>query len=136
CDAGSGSPSRVSGAIRLPGMTPATYGRGGEGASISWLTVPSPIGRILVAATGRGLCFVEVGSSDEVLVAALTREFPRADIGDAPSASLAPLARAAEAVASATPVPQDIPTDIRGTGCHWRVWRAVTHITRGRSRAS
>ena len=33
-EAGFGSPSRVYDAIRLPGMTPATYGRGGCGSDI------------------------------------------------------------------------------------------------------
>ena len=134
-DAGYGSPSRVYGAIQLQGMTPATYGRGGAGAAISWTTVASPVGRILVAATSRGLCFVEVGSSDEALIKALRDEFPQAEIGDAPSSSLAPLARAALAVASATAVPSNIPTDIRGTAFQWRVWRALTRIPRGETRS-
>ena len=47
-DSGYGSPSRVYEAIRLPGMTPATYGRGGQGASIGWTSyshtgVPVPV---------------------------------------------------------------------------------------------
>ena len=134
-DAGYGSSSRVYGAIRLPGMTPATYGRGGAGASIDWLTVASPVGRILVASTARGLCFVEVGSSDEVLVAALRQEFPHAEIASAPSSALTSLARAAEAVASATDVPPQIPLDIRGTAFQWRVWRALTKIPRGETRS-
>ncbi len=41
-EAGFGSPSRVYDAIRLPGMTPATYGRGGRGAHIRWQTTASP----------------------------------------------------------------------------------------------
>jgi len=51
--AGFGSPSRVYDAIRLPGMTPATYGRGGKGANIRWLTGASPLGQVMVAATRR-----------------------------------------------------------------------------------
>jgi methylphosphotriester-DNA--protein-cysteine methyltransferase len=37
-EAGFGSASRAYEAIRLPGMTPATYGRGGAGAAIGWAT--------------------------------------------------------------------------------------------------
>jgi len=47
---------RVYDAIRLPGMTPATYGRGGKGAHIRWMSGDSPVGRVMVAATERGLC--------------------------------------------------------------------------------
>src|SRR5438552_1280364 len=79
-EAGYGSPSRVYDAIRLPGMTPATYGRGGKGARIRWLSAMSSLGQILVASTERGLCFVQVGESDDALAAELRREFPHAAI--------------------------------------------------------
>src|SRR5438094_1728443 len=75
-ESGYGSPSRVYEAIRLPGMTPATYGRGGKGARIRWMSGDASIGRILVAATDRGLCFVQVGQSDRMLVSLLREEFP------------------------------------------------------------
>jgi AraC family transcriptional regulator of adaptative response/methylated-DNA-[protein]-cysteine methyltransferase len=134
-EAGYGSPSRVYEAIRLPGMTPATYGRGGKGAHIRWTTTDSSVGRIMVAATRRGLCFVEVGDSDRTLLAGLRREFPEADIDDHAATLLAPLARAARAVAEAQPVPPDLPVDIRGTAFQWRVWRALTRIPRGQTRS-
>jgi AraC family transcriptional regulator, regulatory protein of adaptative response / methylated-DNA-[protein]-cysteine methyltransferase len=133
--AGYGSPSRVYGSIRLPGMTPATYGRGGRGAAIRWLTTSSPVGRILVAATARGLCAVRVGSSDDELRRSLSEEFPLAEIDERPSASLVPLAHAARAVAEAKPVPADLPLDIRGTAFQWRVWRALTRIPVGQTRS-
>jgi AraC family transcriptional regulator, regulatory protein of adaptative response / methylated-DNA-[protein]-cysteine methyltransferase len=134
-EAGYGSPSRVYGSIHLPGMTPATYGRGGRGAAIRWLTTASPVGRILVAATARGLCAVRVGSNDEDLRKSLRDEFPLAEIDTRPSASLAPLANAARAVAEARPVPADLPLDIRGTAFQWRVWRALTRIPAGQTRS-
>lgn len=133
-DAGYGSPSRLYGAIRLPGMQPATYGRGGLGASIDWTTVSTPLGFVLVAATPKGLCFVEVGGSVPALVAALKAEFPAASISPGPSASLKPLAEAAHAVALAKDVSADLPVDIRGTAFQWRVWRALTSIPRGETR--
>jgi AraC family transcriptional regulator of adaptative response/methylated-DNA-[protein]-cysteine methyltransferase len=133
-EAGFGSSSRMYGAIRLPGMQPATYGRGGEGARIEWTTVASPLGLILVAATEKGLCFVEVGESVESLVRALKQEFPRADVTGRPSKALDALAAAARAVAIATDVPESIPIDIRGTAFQWRVWRALTRIPRGETR--
>jgi AraC family transcriptional regulator of adaptative response/methylated-DNA-[protein]-cysteine methyltransferase len=133
-EAGFGSPSRMYGAIRLPGMQPATYGRGGEGARIEWTTVDSPLGRILVAATEKGLCFVEVGNSVEQLVRALKEEFPRATVAARPSTTLDALASVAKAVAEAKDVPESIPLDIRGTAFQWRVWRALTQIPRGETR--
>jgi AraC family transcriptional regulator of adaptative response/methylated-DNA-[protein]-cysteine methyltransferase len=132
--AGFGSPSRVYDAIRLPGMTPATYGRGGKGARIQWLSGASSIGHVMVAATERGLCFVQVGEVD-VMRCALAEEFPLADIAPRSSRALKPMLNAALAVAAAKPVPAEIPVDIRGTAFQWRVWRALTRIPRGETRS-
>jgi AraC family transcriptional regulator of adaptative response/methylated-DNA-[protein]-cysteine methyltransferase len=134
-DAGYSSPSRVYHGIRLPGMTPATYGRGGDGARIDWLTVASPLGRILVAATPRGLCFVEVGRTTAQLREALAREFPRAHIAPRPSARLRPYADMAKSVATVDRPSTTLPVDIRGTAFQWRVWRALTRIPPGETRS-
>jgi len=133
-EAGYGSSSRAYDGVRLPGMTPATYGRGGRGAHLDWLIVPSRIGRILVAATARGLCFVEIGSSDRDLVARLRVEFPLAEIAARPAAALQAIADAALAVVNHQPLPDTLPVDIRGTAFQWRVWRALTTIPRGETR--
>lgn len=133
-ESGYGSPSRVYDAIRLPGMTPATYGRGGLGANIRWLAADSPLGRVMVAATARGLCAVRAGAPDAALRQSLQEEFPRATIDARPSADLQPLLDGALAIAQATPVPADLPVDIRGTAFQWRVWRALTQIPAGETR--
>lgn len=133
--AGYGSPSRVYGGFQLPGMTPATYGRGGRGARIDWLTTRSRLGLILVAATARGVCFVAIGSSRVALVRWLEAEFPAATIAARPSRRLASLARVARAAAAGAPIRADVPVDVRGTAFQWRVWRALTRIPRGQTRA-
>ena len=133
--AGYGSPSRVYGAWQMPGMTPATYGRGGEGATIDWITGATPVGRVLVAATGRGVCFVEIGENDRALKAALDAAFPRAAIAPGPAARLAPWLETARAVAEARAVSPALPVDVRGTAFQWRVWRALAAIPRGGTRA-
>ena len=80
-DAGFGSSSRLyeSASAQL-GMTPATYGKGGRGAVIYYAIVESPLGRLLVAATAKGVCSVTLGDSDESLKADLRKEFPAAEI--------------------------------------------------------
>jgi AraC family transcriptional regulator of adaptative response/methylated-DNA-[protein]-cysteine methyltransferase len=133
-DAGFSSPSRMYGAVRLPGMRPATYGRGGKGASIEWLTTDSPLGLILVASTASGLCFVAVGPSVAALKRELDAEYPEAVIADRPSPGLRPLTDTARAVAEARPVLSSVPIDIRGTAFQWRVWRALTRIPPGETR--
>ncbi len=97
-EAGYGSSSRLyeQAPARL-GMTPATYRRGGLGAQISYTIADSPLGRLLVAATERGVCFVSLGSDDSTLDAALHSEYPAAEIardGADAAASAVPALRA------------------------------------------
>jgi AraC family transcriptional regulator of adaptative response/methylated-DNA-[protein]-cysteine methyltransferase len=134
-EAGFGSPSRVYGSGALRGMTPATYGRGGLGARIMWAVTPTAIGRVLVAATGRGLCFVAAGSSREELVRSLRDEFPRAGIDDRPSTSLGTFTDAVRALAAGQRWDTSLPLDIRGTAFQWRVWRALSRIPTGETRS-
>src|SRR5713101_3315299 len=79
--AGYGSSSRVyERAGAQLGMTPATYARGGRGARIAFTVVPCPLGRLLVAATERGICHIGLRAGAEELAAGLRAEFPAAEI--------------------------------------------------------
>src|SRR5271154_5177062 len=74
-DAGFGSSSRLY--ERAPsqlGMTPATYRQGGAGMRVHYTTVDSPLGRLLVGATDRGISALYLGESDARLEAALRKE--------------------------------------------------------------
>lgn len=80
-EAGYGSSSRLyERSDAQLGMTPATYRRGGVGMTIAYTVVSSPLGRLLVAATERGVSAVYLGEADEPLEAALREEYPRAQI--------------------------------------------------------
>src|SRR2546428_783539 len=46
------------------GVNPGEFRRGGEGLQIRYSIVDSPLGRLLVAATDRGVCGVCIGDSD------------------------------------------------------------------------
>src|ERR1700755_542960 len=78
-DAGFGSGSRVYEKTgQLLGMTPANYQRGGAGIAVRYTTLETSLGRLLVAATERGICKVALGDNDDLLVDDLRSEFPRA----------------------------------------------------------
>src|SRR5206468_6661439 len=80
-EAGYGSSSRVyERANAQLGMTPATYARGGAGADVAFAVVPCSLGRLLVAATPRGVCRVSLGDDAAALAAGLAAEFPAARI--------------------------------------------------------
>ncbi len=67
-DAGYGSSSRLyeRTASHL-GMTPSAYRRGGAGLSIRYDVLDTPIGKLLVAATGKGVCAIQFGDSGKKL---------------------------------------------------------------------
>ena len=80
-EAGYGSSSRLyEEAAAGLGMTPATYRRGGQGMRIGYTIVDCPLGRLLVAATDRGICAVSLGGAGGGLEAALVAEYPAAEI--------------------------------------------------------
>ena len=67
-DAGFGSSSRLyERAVPKLGMTPSIYRDGAVGVRITFTTVDSAVGRLLIAATPRGVCLVSMGRSDAEL---------------------------------------------------------------------
>ncbi len=131
-DAGYSSPSRAYAADM--GMTPATYGRGGKGMSITYAVVPSPLGCLLVGGTARGICAVCLGDDAATLEAALRHEYPAADIrrddtglGSAVAAILDYL--------GGKPLPPALPLDLQATAFQQRVWQALRDIPYGSTRS-
>ena len=55
-------------------MTPASYAKGGKGAQIGYAITDSPLGRLMVAATENGICFLSLGE-DQRMIAELEKEF-------------------------------------------------------------
>lgn len=80
-EAGYGSSSRLyERSTAQLGMSPATYRRDGRGMHIGYTIVGCPLGRLLVAATEKGICAVSLGDSDSALKMALSVEYPAAEI--------------------------------------------------------
>ncbi len=76
-DAGySGPSSFYSDAKERLGMTPSAWRNGGSGETIRWTHFDSPLGRMLIAATGKGICRLTFDDSE----ASLRRLFPNAAI--------------------------------------------------------
>ncbi len=134
--AGYGSSSRVYERAKMKlGMTPASYAKGGRGARIAYAIVDSPLGRLLVAATAKGVCFVSLGELDEDLVAALHAEFPAADGIVRDGRAIAPAVEALlRHLAGETPH-LDLPVDVRATAFQRRVWQELMAIPCGETRS-
>lgn len=130
-EAGFGSSSRVyeNGARHL-GMSPASIRKGGAGVRMQFGIVPSPVGRVIVGYTERGVCHVAIGDDDRALEAGLRAAFPRAEIRAAGRAIHEWISAIVGSVEGEGAAPM-VPMDVRGTAFQLRVWKALQRIPRG-----
>lgn len=134
-DAGYGSSSRFyERAVPRLGMAPKSYQRGGVGLTIRYATVASPLGRLLVAATSRGVCAVSMGESDHDLERRLTLEFPSATVTRDPG-GLARWTRQVLAYLEGRRPQLALPLDVQATAFQWQVWNALAAIPYGETRS-
>jgi AraC family transcriptional regulator, regulatory protein of adaptative response / methylated-DNA-[protein]-cysteine methyltransferase len=134
-EAGYGSTSRLYSVSNAQlGMTPSAFRRGGEGMQIRYATKATPFGRLLVAATDRGLCSVMLGDKDAELEDTLAEDYPLATRERAPQE----MDRWIDSVLASIdgkPLPAEVPVDALGaTEFKWRVWRALIEIPYGETR--
>ena len=133
-ETGYGSSSRVYERSNAQlGMTPATYQRGGKGMQIGYTLANSPIGKVLVAATERGISAVYFGEEKKKLVNELREEYPRAEIAPA-SASYSAWVQAIVRHLEGKQPQLDLPLDVQATAFQRRVWQELQHIPYGATR--
>jgi AraC family transcriptional regulator, regulatory protein of adaptative response / methylated-DNA-[protein]-cysteine methyltransferase len=134
-DAGYGSLSRVYEKLdtRL-GMTPMAYRRGGAGIAISYASSVTPLGRILLGATDRGLCFLQFGESDDALLEELRKQYPAASLHpmttDAQPAFRAWMEQLNQYLEGRRPG-LDLPVHVRATAFQFLVWNHLQTIPAG-----
>ena len=116
------------------GMTPATYRRGGAGAEIAYTVEPCPLGRLLVAATARGICAIKLGDEEGALEAALRAEFDRARLRR-DAEGLGPWVAAIVRHLEGDLPHLDLPLDVQGTAFQRRVWQELQAIPFGETRS-
>jgi AraC family transcriptional regulator, regulatory protein of adaptative response / methylated-DNA-[protein]-cysteine methyltransferase len=130
-DAGFGSSSRLyEKSDTVLGMTPASYGRGGRGAHITFGVRKSSIGYILAATTEKGVCTISFGDDPQQLEAALREEFHAATISRDDAAVATYLDAIADHVAGNSFV-KSIPVDIHATAFQARVWQLLRETRPG-----
>jgi AraC family transcriptional regulator of adaptative response/methylated-DNA-[protein]-cysteine methyltransferase len=134
-DAGYGSTSRVYERVTSGlGMTPSAYRDGGAGETIMHAVRDTAFGLLMMAATARGVCFVQFGEAAAALRQQLALEFPNAHLAPAGPASDRPLdawmVALAAHLAGTAPHP-DLPLDLRGTAFQIKVWRFLMSVKPG-----
>lgn len=122
-------------ASKTMGMTPGEYRRGGAGKQIRYIIGDSPVGKILVAATERGICSVAIGDDAAKLEHDLTETFSGARLTPAKAGDRQIRGWLASATAIAagrkTVAP---PLDITGTAFQLKVWESLRKIPVGDTR--
>ncbi len=130
-DAGFGSSSRFyDGAGAALGMTPSAYKDGALGIEIRVGFGRSSLGSVLVAATERGVCVIEIGEDRERLTERLRARFPHARLRDDDPAFAAWIDRVT-ALVETPRLGLDLPLDVQGTAFQRRVWEALRAIPAG-----
>ncbi len=132
---GFGSISRVYGeATRNIGMSPKAYRAGGAGEIITYACRHTALGLMAMAATDKGVCFVQFGDDEESLITKLKEEFPRAGLSVSTALKTPELDAWMEAleqhIGQGAPRP-DLPLDMRGTAFQMKVWQFLLSIREG-----
>lgn len=116
------------------GMTPDKYRRGAIAASIRYTCTESPLGRMLIAVTDKGICAIQFADTDEELEEGVKREFPfairrRDDEGMQRWKENLLRQMQGESLNSA------LPLDIQATAFQRRVWSYLQKIPFGETRS-
>jgi AraC family transcriptional regulator of adaptative response/methylated-DNA-[protein]-cysteine methyltransferase len=116
------------------GMTPATYKKGGKGMKIKYTIADSPLGKLMVAATERGICAVSFGDDDESLRSELSDEFFAAEIEESDK-DLKDAVRAIVKSLDGEKTILTLPLDLHATAFQMRVWSELRKIPYGETRS-
>ncbi len=111
------------------GMTPSAWKNGGAGAVIRWAVVDTALGKMLVAATEKGICRLSFDEDE----GALRQRFPSATLLPADDAMRTLIDGAVQAVARPSAMPS-LPLDVAGTAFQQAVWQELQRIPPGQTR--
>jgi AraC family transcriptional regulator of adaptative response/methylated-DNA-[protein]-cysteine methyltransferase len=133
-DSGFESSSAVYGRLDAHlGMTPRTYRQGGRGVDISFAFGATELGKVLIGATDRGICYLQFGDSERELLEQLTHEYPNASV--APSSGggkqFTEWMTALNSMLSGKSIRANLPLDVQGTAFQKRVWEFLRTIPVG-----
>jgi AraC family transcriptional regulator, regulatory protein of adaptative response / methylated-DNA-[protein]-cysteine methyltransferase len=133
--AGFGSSSRLYEKAELfLGMTPGLYKRGGDGVNIRYEVINTPIGKLLIAGTTKGVCSIQFGESEAELVGVLRKEYPKAEI-ELQAGELSGWINQLENYFSGLTHTLTIPLDHAATAFQLRVWQELRNIPYGETRS-
>lgn len=116
------------------GMEPGKYRRGAVAAAIRYTCTDSPLGRMLIAATDKGICSIQFADSEEELEQGLKHEFPFA-LRRRDDRHLAELVAGVVERMKGAATSSSLPLDIQATAFQRRVWSYLQSIGFGETRS-
>jgi len=133
-DAGYGSSSRLyERASSQLGMTPSRYSKQGSEVTIRYTIAETPLGRLLLAATARGICSIQFGTSDTALEVALRKEYLQAEIVRTDKQLIGWVRAVRDRIRGDNTAA--LPLDIRATAFQRLVWEQLRAIPSGATRS-
>jgi AraC family transcriptional regulator, regulatory protein of adaptative response / methylated-DNA-[protein]-cysteine methyltransferase len=132
-EAGFGSSSRLyEKSNKGLGMTPATYGRKGEGANIVYGNFKSSLGSVLIAATNKGVCFLQFGDNQVSLTKLLKEEFARATL-QRDESLVEPWFEVLQDYLGGASNKLELPLEVHGTAFQLSVWQHLRSLPVGQT---
>jgi AraC family transcriptional regulator, regulatory protein of adaptative response / methylated-DNA-[protein]-cysteine methyltransferase len=116
------------------GMTPDKYRRGAIAAPIRYTFADSPLGRMLIAATDKGICAIQFAGSDDELEQGLRHEFPFAN-RKRDNEAMQPWKENLLRQMRGQRLNGALPLDIQATAFQRRVWTHLQSIPFGTTRS-
>lgn len=104
------------------------------GMEIRYTIGASPLGRVLVATTDKGICAVSLREADQELENSLRDQFPKAELRRDDSA-LERTLKAVLARIAGRDLDDSLPVDLEGTPFQREVWNQLLAIPRGATRS-
>jgi AraC family transcriptional regulator of adaptative response/methylated-DNA-[protein]-cysteine methyltransferase len=115
--------------INIEGMTPAEYKHGGQNLPINYSYAESPFGKILVASTPKGICYMAFYEDEDLAFSLLKNHFPNAFFSQRPDTMQQ---NALYIFQNSHKKPADIKLHLKGTGFQLKVWETLLKIPEGR----
>lgn len=115
--------------INIEGMTPAEYKNGGKNLCINYSFAESPFGSLIVASTGKGVCYMAFEEEEEKALDNLIKKFPNATF----QRKLDLIQQNALFIfQNDWNGPDEIKLHLKGTDFQLKVWESLLKIPMGR----
>lgn len=114
--------------VKIEGMTPGEYKNGGINLNISYLYAESPFGEMLIASTGKGICYLAFSDDKVQMLNELKELFPNAEFAEQRNELIVNVIHFFD---KNKEKPEDIRLHLKGTDFQLKVWETLLKIPDG-----